>query len=124
MRKRFFILFLRPPRNPPTRIGTTATSEGAEGTVDILLLSGGPVRVAVQQQHSSHPDNYSRGTKRLFGISVAFVIKIIDHRSARGATDGYSKKGGDGHVAESYSQESPSWGLGIRETINGFQSSE
>ena len=62
--------------------------------MDNLLLSGGPIRVAVQQQHSSHPDNYSRGTKRLFGISVAFVIKIIDHRSARGATGGDSKRGG------------------------------
>lgn len=61
--------------------GSSSTSRGGNNN---------PATVQYLLYHSSHPDNYLMGINwgeedetRLFGISVAFVIKIIiiDHRS-------------------------------------------
>lgn len=76
MRRRFFIPFvlfcsptlLPPPEQLPRWLGR------------YFIAVWGRDDVIIQQQPASN--NYFMGTKRLFRISVAFVIKIIDHRSA------------------------------------------
>lgn len=110
MRKRFFIALLLLCPVPPQPKQLVRLLDGGRYFIAVwgcppavgVILNPPPVATTPQ---SNHPDNYFMGKKRLLGISVAFVIKIIiDHNrsAAAGKERRGTLKGVIGHVAESY----------------------